>query len=203
MLVGGTDTTSVLTEWVMVELLRNPVAMMKVQEEVRNIAADKKRVDINDICRMDYLKNVVKETIRLHPPAPLIPRETTARAKIGPYEIPDKTRVFVNIWAILRDPSVWDDPEEFIPERFEINQLDYEGGHDFRFIPFGFGRRICPGVAFATLNIEYVIANMLYWFDWKYPEESGSAKDMDMSVIYGLTLHKKFPLHAVPIQFIP
>lgn len=204
MFAAGVDTSSTANEWIMVELIRNPETMKKAQEEVRRIGAEKKRIEMDDIDQMDYLKNVVKETLRIHPPAPLlVPRETTAIAKIGPYEIPAKTRVIINAWAIQRDPSLWDDPEKFIPERFEKLPLDYFSSDDFRFIPFGFGRRRCPGLAFGTFNIEYVIANLLFWFDWKYPEESGPVEDMDMSEVYGLSVHKKYPLHVVPIQFFP
>ncbi|EXB50916.1 Cytochrome P450 71A1 [Morus notabilis] len=148
---------------------------------------------------MNYLKCVVKENFRLHPPAPLLaPRETTASVKIGGYEIPAKTRVFVNAWAIQRHPSSWDEPEEFVPERFENNPVDLNG-QDFQFIPFGFGRRRCPGLALGLVTIEYLIANLLYWFDWKLPDDGGLPEDLDMTEVCGLSVHKKFPLHVIPI----
>jgi cytochrome P450 len=84
--------------------------------------------------------------------------------KIGGFDIPSKTRVFVNTWAIQRDPTVWERPEEFLPERFIDNPVDFKG-QDFEFIPFGGGRRGCPGITFGVASVEYVIANILCWFD--------------------------------------
>ncbi|GMN66142.1 hypothetical protein TIFTF001_035208 [Ficus carica] len=157
--------------------------MNKAQEEIRRVVGEKAKVDMNDINQMYYLKNVVKETMRLHPPAPLLaPRETSSRVQIGGYDVPAKTRVLVNAWAIQRHPDLWERPEEFIPERFENNPIDF-GSHDFQLIPFGFGRRRCPGLAFGIASVEYSIANLLYWFDWKLPYY---AENMDMTEVYGI-----------------
>ncbi|XWS48156.1 hypothetical protein CRYUN_Cryun13aG0048700 [Craigia yunnanensis] len=166
MFVGGTDTTATTTEWMMAELLKHPNIMKKVQQEVRNVVGKKPKVDMNDISQMEYLKCVIKETLRLHPVVPLlIPRETTASVKLGGYDIPSNIKVLINVWAIQRDPNWWEKPE-FIPERFENSPVDFKG-QDFQFIPFGFGRRGCPGMLFGVASIEYVIANLLYLFDWK------------------------------------
>ncbi|GKU95987.1 hypothetical protein SLEP1_g9273 [Rubroshorea leprosula] len=199
MFVGGTDTTAVTTEWAMTELIRNPKVMEKVQAEVRSVVGKKSKVDGDDIKQMDYLKCVIKETLRLYPPGPLlVPRETAASVKLGGYDIPSNCRVFINAWAIQRDPELWDRPDEFIPERFMDNSIDYRR-HDFQYIPFGFGRRVCPGLSFAVMSAEYLIANLLYWFDWKLPYGT-VADNLDMDEVYGLTLSKKVPLHLIPIN---
>jgi cytochrome P450 len=183
MFVAGTDTSSTALEWLMTELIKNPRIM---------------KIDVNDINKMDYLKCILKETLRLHPPLPLLlPRETFTSVKIGGYDIPPKTRIFANVWAIQRDPKIWERPEEFLPERFENNSIDFKG-QDLEFIPFGAGRRGCPGLAFGVASVEYVIANILCWLDWKLPGTSIN-EDLDMSEFNGLTVTKKIPLHLVPI----
>jgi len=165
---------------------------------VRKVVNKKSKIDVNDINKMDYLKCILKETLRLHPPLPLLlPRDTFTSVKIGGYDIPPKTRIFANAWAIQRDPKIWERPEEFLPERFENNSIDFKG-QDLEFIPFGVGRRGCPGLAFGVASVEYVIANILCWLDWKLPGTSIN-EDLDMSEFNGLTVTKKIPLHLVPI----
>ncbi|XVE56716.1 hypothetical protein DITRI_Ditri04bG0033200 [Diplodiscus trichospermus] len=199
MFMAGTETTSATTEWVMAELLKNPNAMKKVQKEVRNVVGRKSKVDVNDINQMEYLKCVIKEALRLHPAVPLLaPRETTASVKLGGYDIPCNITSLINAWAIQRDPNWWKKPEEFIPERFENSPIDFKG-QDFQFIPFGCGRMRCPGISFAVASIEYVIANLLYWFDWKLPAGQ-NIDNLDMSELNGLTVFKKVPLHVIPIH---
>ncbi|KDO45350.1 hypothetical protein CISIN_1g0465341mg, partial [Citrus sinensis] len=191
MFVGGTDTTATALEWAMAELVKNPTSMKRAQEEIRS-----------DIEKMDYLKCVVKETLRLHPSLPLlVPRETATNLKWRGYDIPAKTRVFVNAWAIQRDPQVWDNPEDFLPDRFVNNTVDLNG-QNFQFIPFGAGRRGCPGISFALAAIEYVIANLLYWFDWKLPRGE-VLENLDMIEVSGLAVHKKLALHLVPTLYSP
>ncbi|XVF08813.1 hypothetical protein REPUB_Repub07fG0035700 [Reevesia pubescens] len=199
MFLGGTETTSATIEWLMAELLKHPNVMKKVQEEVRDVVGKKSKVDMDDVSQMEYLKCVLKETLRLHPIAPLLaPRETTASVKLGGYDIPSNLTVFINTWAIQRDPNWWEKPEEFIPERFENNPIDFKG-QDFEFIPFGCGRRGCPGISFAIAAIEYVIANLLYWFDWELAAGE-NAVNLDMSEQYGLTVSMKVPLHVLPVS---
>lgn len=203
--MAGTDTSSTGLEWLMAELIRHRNVMKKAQEEVRSVVGKRSKIGMEDIYQMHYLKCVVKEALRLHPPLPLLlPRETSTSIELGGYNIPANTRVFINAWAIQRDPSFWDRPEEFIPERFENTGVDFKG-QDFHFIPFGSGRRGCPGMAFGVASIECVIANLLYWFDWKLPEDGslGLGKDLDMSEVYGLTAYKRVPLRLVPIPYSP
>ncbi|KAL6201990.1 hypothetical protein ACLB2K_025701 [Fragaria x ananassa] len=204
MLIGGSDTTSTALEWLMAELMRHRNVMAKLQEEVRRVVGKKARVDVSNLEQMDYLKCVIKEALRLHPPVPLlVPRETIAAVELRGYYIPAKTSVFVNAFAIQRDPEFWDRPEEFLPERFEGNSVDFRG-QDFQFIAFGGGRRGCPGVNFAVAAAEYELANLVYWFDWKLPS-SGSelAETLDMTEVCGLTVHKKGPLRVVPELYSP
>ena len=201
MFVAGTDTTTTTTGWMMAELLKHPNVMKKVQEEVRNVVGKKSKVDVDDINKMEYLKCVFKETLRLHPAAPLMaPRETSASVKLGGYDIPSNISVIFNVWAIQRDPNWWEKPEEFIPERFENSPVDFKG-QDFQFMPFGIGRRGCPGMPFGVSSIEYVIANLLYWFDWKLAAGEIS-ENLDMGELYGQTVHKKLPLHVLPISHL-
>lgn len=199
MFIAGTDTTSSVLEWTIAELARNPSMMEKAQEEVRRVVGKKSKIDDNDIIRMEYLKCVIKESLRVHPPAPLLlPRETSEMVKLGGYCIPSKTRVFFNVWAIQKDPKIWENPEDFIPERFMNNPVDLKG-QECHCLPFGAGRRICPGMNFAFATIEYVLANLLRWFDWKLDDENMMAKDMDMTEDMGIALVKKHPLFLKPI----
>ncbi|KAL2932909.1 Cytochrome P450 71A9 [Bienertia sinuspersici] len=170
--------------------------MKKVQDEVRQHVKDKERVEESDLPKLAYLKLVIKETFRLHPPVPLlVPRETTSPCTIiGGYEIPAKTRVFINAKAIGMDHNVWHtiDPNLFVPERFSNSSIDYKGLH-FELIPFGVGRRGCPGVNFVVLLIELALANLLYCFDWSLPK-GVTSDDIDVVEAVGLTTHKKVPL---------
>lgn len=206
MFVAGMHTTSAVSEWFMAEVVKNPNVMKKAQEEVRKVVGKKGKIDMNDINRMDYLKCVTKETLRLHPPAALLlPRETSESIELGGYHIPAKTQVIVNGWAIQRDPSSWDRPEEFIPERFQnMSSIDVINDQDFKFIPFGTGRRACPGWIFAIAAIEYFMANLLFWFDWKLPGDA-MGEDLDMSEGQGIPSFnfKKVPLHLVPLPYSP
>lgn len=149
--------------------MRNPRVMKKAQAEVRQVALEgkKNRIEEADVQKMDYLKSVVKETLRLHPPTPLLPREARERCQISGYELPLKSKVIVNEWALGRDVESWGvDAECFKPERFHGSSVDFKG-FDFEFIPFGAGRRICPGIAFGVTMIELALSQLLCHFDWK------------------------------------
>ncbi|XP_008221935.1 PREDICTED: cytochrome P450 71B36-like [Prunus mume] len=199
--LGGIDTSAITMEWAMAELARKPKLMKKAQEEVRRCIGNKGKVTEGDTGELQYLKMVIKETFRLHPPAPMIlPRETLSHFKIQGYDVDPETLVFVNDWAIARDPESWKDPEEFVPERFDGSSIDYKGQH-FEFLPFGAGRRICPGMYMGTTTVELGLANLLYWFDWKLPN---GMKEEDISVEeatgLALTISKKTVLHLVPVK---
>ncbi|KAK9938214.1 hypothetical protein M0R45_014967 [Rubus argutus] len=196
MFVAGTDTTFTALEWTMSELLRNPRVMKKLQNEVRGIVGNRADVTEDDLVGMHYLKAVIKETFRLHPPLPLPgPRMSRQDVKINGYNIKANTQVLVNVWAIGRDPKSYTNPEVYEPERFLNSGIDYKG-NDFELIPFGGGRRICPGIQFAVAVKEIALANIVHKFDWALPHGT-KAEDLDMNESAGLTAHRKYPLKAV------
>ncbi|KAK4257014.1 hypothetical protein QN277_006661 [Acacia crassicarpa] len=197
MFSAGTHTTSTILEWTMTEMFRHPNAMKKLQDEVRNGKKDRAyEITEDDIDHMPYLNAVLKETLRLHPPIPLlVPRESMQDIKLLGHHIGAKTRVIVNAWAIGRDPTYWDNPQEFEPERFLNSSIDYKG-HDFQLIPFGAGRRGCPGTQLAMVLNELVIANIFFHFDWSLPYGL-KGKDLDMSETLGLTARRKISLLGV------
>jgi 4-hydroxyphenylacetaldehyde oxime monooxygenase len=185
--------------WAMSELIRKRRVLKKAQDEVRAVVGNNERVKPDDLPKLAYLKMAVKETLRLHPPATLLlPRETTSHVRIGGYNVPAKTRVFVNAWAIGRDPASWPDcAEELHPDRFEeMRDVDFNGAH-YEFIPFGAGRRICPGLAMDATNVEFTLANLRCCFDWTLPEGM-KPEDVSMEEAGGLTFHRKTPLVLVP-----
>ncbi|KAI3914604.1 hypothetical protein MKW92_017864 [Papaver armeniacum] len=193
---AGSDTSSAAIVWAMTELIRNPEVMKKAQEEVRRSVGDKEVVEESDLPKLKYLKLVTKEAMRHHPPAPLlVPRETTQNCKIKGYHVPAKTRVFVAAKAIGMDPKIWENPSEFRPERFLNNDIDVKG-QDFELIPFGVGRRGCPGVNFSVVLVELTLANLLHCVDWKLPSGM-KPEEVDIEEADGLTMHKKIPLYLI------
>ncbi|KAL0346877.1 UNVERIFIED_CONTAM: cytochrome [Sesamum calycinum] len=155
--------------------------------------------------QLPYFNATIKETLRVYSTIPLlIPRETIKDCTIDGYEIPAKTLVHVNAWAISKDPELWKDPFEFKPERFLGDErkltMDLKGT-DFGLIPFGAGRRGCPGITMALATVEIVMANLLYLFDWGLPDGM-KKEDIDNDISPGLTLHKKNPLLLVAKKFV-
>ncbi|KAL5787691.1 hypothetical protein ACOSP7_004640 [Xanthoceras sorbifolium] len=202
--LGAIDTTAVTVVWAMTELVKNPRVMKKLQAEIRSFVGKiNKPVVEETICEnVKYLKMVFKETLRLHPPLVLLPKETHLaqhHIKIGGYNVYPNTRILINVSAIGRDPETWKNPEEFCPERFENEAIDFRG-QNFEFLPFGAGRRICPGMTMATTAFEFVLGNLLYHFDWKLPDRI-KREDISMEEEVGLTAYKKIPLCLVPIKY--
>lgn len=200
MFEAGTDTTYVSLDYAMAELMRNPRVMTKLQAEVRSCASKgKEMVTEEDIASMSYLKAVMKEAMRLHPSGPLlIPHLSVAECDVEGHTIPSGTRVLVNVWALGRDPTCWENAEEFMPERFMEEAMDAAcdfQGNDFRFLPFGSGRRICPGINFAAVTFEIILANLIYHFNWELPEGSPG---VDMTEEYGMDVHRKEKLLLLP-----
>ncbi|XP_045819516.1 cytochrome P450 71D10-like [Trifolium pratense] len=194
---AGSDTTFTILEWAMSELIKNPQVMHKAHVEVRGVYNEKGYVDEPNLHKLIYLKSVIKETMRLHAPVPLLlPRQCSEKCKINGYEIPVKSKVIVNAWSIARDSRFWIEGEKFVPERFIDSSVDYKGV-DFQFIPFGAGRRICPGMMFGIANLEISLANLLYHFDWKMPN-GDKADELDMTESFGLTVRRKHDLWLVP-----
>ncbi|KAL6011609.1 hypothetical protein ACLOJK_002057 [Asimina triloba] len=199
---AGSETSSTVVEWAMSEMIRNPRVMRKTQEEAREALMGKAKMTEADTAQLHYLKLVIKETLRLHPAVPLlVPRECREAVQIDGYHIPVKTRVIINAWAIARDPKYWDDPDVFRPERFEGNPIDYKG-NDFEFLPFGSGRRMCPGLTLGIANVLLPLAQLLYHFDWKMPGGL-DAQCLDMSEDCGITLRRKHELCLVPVPRVP
>ncbi|XP_054814803.1 cytochrome P450 71D10-like [Prosopis cineraria] len=199
---AGTETTATTTEWAMSELLKNPEAMKDAQAEVRRVYGGKKYVDESELHQLKYLGAVIKETLRLHSPlALLLPRENSEGCEINGYKIPSKTKIIINAWAIGRDPKYWNEPEKFEPKRFLDNKVDYNfKGSNFEYIPFGSGRRICPGITFATPVLELLLSNLLYHFDWKLPNEM-KLEELEMDESFGVTIKRKNHLRVVPIGY--
>ncbi|PNX89813.1 cytochrome p450 83b1-like protein [Trifolium pratense] len=196
MLVAAIDTTSATLVWAMTALIRNPRVMKKVQEEIRNLGGKKDFLDENEIQNFPYMKAVIKESLRLYLPAPLlVPRESREQCTISGYNIPANTIVYVNAWAIQRDPNIWKNPEEFYPERFLESSINFLG-QDFELIPFGAGRRICPGMSLGVASLEIILANLLFSFDWELPNGL-VIEDIDDEMLPGITQHKKNPLCLV------
>lgn len=189
MFVAGTDTSFITLDWGMTELIMNPRVMKKAQDEVRSVVRDRRQVLESDLPQLHYIKAVIKEIFRLHPPAPvLLPRESTEDVKIDGYDIPSKTRIFVNVWAIGRDPDSWTNPELFEPERFVGSSIDFKG-QDFELIPFGAGRRGCPAMTSGVATVELALAQLLHSFDWELPSNI-QPKDLDMTELFGITMHR-------------
>ncbi|XP_058742800.1 cytochrome P450 736A117-like [Vicia villosa] len=199
MFAGGADTIYTVLEWAMTELLRDETVMHKLQDEVRTVVGNKNHVSEQDLVNMTYLKAVIKETLRLHLPIPLVPRRCKEDIKLDGYDIAAGTHVIVNAWAIARDPSSWEQPLEFKPERFMNSSIDFKG-LDFELIPFGAGRRGCPGVLFSIAVNELVLANLVCQFDWKLLA-GVSPENLDMSETIGLICHRKHPLLAVATKY--
>ncbi|KAL2489948.1 Cytochrome [Forsythia ovata] len=199
---GGTETSSSTINWTMAELIKNPRVMAKAQAEVREIFKGSKIIDENKIQNLKYLKLVIKEALRLHPPIPLVPRCSREEIEISGYTIPVKLQVFINNWAMQRDPKYWSNPEKFEPERFEKSSIDFVGG-DFQYLPFGSGRRICPGMKFGLANVELPLAQLLYKFNWKLPNGI-EPKYLNMIENLGITSSRKENLYviATPYEFM-
>ncbi|XP_042008861.1 cytochrome P450 736A117-like [Salvia splendens] len=194
--VGGTDTISTAMEWTMSELLQNPAVMKKLQHEVRGILKQKQEITNDDLQKMHYLKVVIKEAMRLHPPLPLlVPRLAIKDVQVKGFDISAGTIVMINAWAIGRDLVSWDEPETFKPERFLNSSIDFKG-LDFELIPFGGGRRGCPGIALASAGMELLLADLVRKFDWKLAN-GVEPKDLDMRESPGMTVHRAVPLLAL------
>ncbi|KAK7330669.1 hypothetical protein VNO77_24867 [Canavalia gladiata] len=193
MVVGGTETTANTIEFAMAEMMNKPEVMKRVQEELEDVVGKDNMVEESHIHKLPYLQAVMKETLRLHPPLPLlVPHHSNETTTVGGYTIPKGTQVFVNVWAIHRDPSIWEKPLEFDPGRFFDAKWDYSG-NNFNYIPFGSGRRICAGIAMADRTVLYFLAMLVHLFNWTLSQE----KKLNI-VEKGIVLNMKTPLVAIP-----
>ncbi|XP_058106540.1 3,9-dihydroxypterocarpan 6A-monooxygenase-like [Magnolia sinica] len=201
--VAGTATTALGMEWTLSELIKNPRIIKRARDEIDSVVGKNRVVEESDIPNLPYIQAIVKETLRLHPTDSIILRESIEDCKINGYDIPAKTGLFINIWAIGRDPNYWENPLEFLPERFIDDngraQIDLRGQH-YHFLPFGSGRRGCPGKTLAVQLIVTTIAAMIQCFKLKIDgndEEEGGP--IDMTVAPGLTLYRAQPLVCIPV----
>ncbi|CAL9135855.1 unnamed protein product [Musa acuminata var. zebrina] len=197
MFIAGTDTSSIIIEWALAEMLRNPTILQRVQDEMDQVIGKNRRLAESDIPNLPYLRAICKEALRLHPSTPLsLPHYTFEACEVDGYHIPPNTRLIVNVWAIGRDPDVWEHPLEFKPERFlsgrtaKIEPL----GNDFELIPFGAGRRICVGMHAGLIMLQYGLGSLLHSFHWKLADD---VEELDMKEKFGAALPKAVPLEAV------
>lgn len=201
-MLAGSDTTSTTMTWILAILMKNMNALKRAQEEIDHHVGRDRRVEASDIKNLVYLQAIVKETLRLYPPGPLlVPHEATEDCYIHGYYVPTGTRVFANVWKLHRDPSIWAEPEKFSPERWSINDQsgELDEGHQFGYLPFGSGRRACPGSNFATQVSLMTLARLLQGFDLEVPVD----EPVDMREGLGITLPKLTPLQIVLTPRLP
>ncbi|KAK9056227.1 hypothetical protein SSX86_027317 [Deinandra increscens subsp. villosa] len=197
--LAGIDTTSSTLEWAMAELIRNPEKLETARSEVIQLMKNKKDiVQESDISQLPYLQAVIKETLRLHPPVTfLVPHQAISDTEIHGYMVPKNAQIICNLWAMGRDPKVWSMQETFLPERFLEVKIDYKG-QDFQYIPFGTGRRMCPGLNLAHRMLHIILGSLILKFDWKLAGNM-KAQDIDMEEKFGLTLQRNVLLKAIPL----
>ncbi|KAH9626801.1 hypothetical protein KSS87_001960 [Heliosperma pusillum] len=199
LIIAGTDTTSNTFEWAMAELIHNPNKLKILQTELQKTVGKGNSVQECHITELPYLQAIVKETLRLHPPAPIpVPRKVDSDINIFDYTIPKNSMVLLNVWAIGRDPMTWKNPEKFEPDRFLESEIDVKG-HNFELIPFGSGRRICPGMPLAIRIIPLMLASLIHGFDWML-EDGVTSENMNMEEKPGFTVEKAHRLRAIPVS---
>ncbi|KAK6126279.1 hypothetical protein DH2020_039984 [Rehmannia glutinosa] len=197
MFFGGTETTSSTIEWGMSQLLRNPDSMKKLQDEIDRVVGRDRKVVESDLNNLPYLQATVKEILRLNPVFPmLLPRNSMQDTEFMGYVVPKDTQIFVNAWAIHRDPASWVDPLSFKPERFLDSDIDYKGQH-FELLPFGSGRRTCIGLTLGHRMVCLTLASLVQAFDWSL-KKGMKPESLDMSEKVGLTMRKMVPLKVIP-----
>ncbi|KAJ3682167.1 hypothetical protein LUZ60_014740 [Juncus effusus] len=195
---GGTETVASAIEWTMSELLKSPDDMRQLQTELTATIGLDQKVHETDLEKLPFLKCVIKETLRLHPPIPLLLHETAEDCTVAGYSIPKRSRVMINVFAIGRDKSAWKDADTFRPSRFQHESIgvDFKGNY-FEFLPFGSGRRSCPGMQLGLYALEMAVAQLVHCFEWNLP---GGTKpsELDMSDVFGLTAPRAVRLSVVP-----
>nr|GLL26073.1 cytochrome P450 CYP736A12-like [Ipomoea trifida] len=196
MISASMDTSATSIEWIMTELIRHPQAMKKLQKELEEVVGMERMVEESDLEKLKYLDMVVKEGMRLHPAVPLLHHESMEDCQVKGYHIPKGSRVVINLLAVQKDPIAWHEPDKFIPERFEGNSVDLRG-RDFELLPFGSGRRSCPGIQLGIIVVRLVVAQLVHCFNWKLPNGM-HPNELDMSELFGLATGRAKPLMAVP-----
>ncbi|CAI9301315.1 unnamed protein product [Lactuca saligna] len=196
-IAAGTDTSAITTEWALAELVNHPNIMRKAVKEIEKVVGKDRLLQESDIPNLPYLQAIVKESLRLHPAAPVILRHSTEDCTLGGYLIPAKTSILFNVWGVGRDPSYWENPLEFRPERFEEKQFDLRG-QQFQLLPFGSGRRMCPGISLGLMLVHVTLGCMIQCFDWKAGKD-GNLTSVDMEEGIGITIPRANPLVCVPV----
>uniref|UniRef100_A0A5B7ADR4 Uncharacterized protein n=1 Tax=Davidia involucrata TaxID=16924 RepID=A0A5B7ADR4_DAVIN len=192
LLIAGTETTATTMEWAMSLLLNNPEAMEKARAEIDARVGHDRPLEEQDLRDLNYLQNVINETLRLYTTVPLLlPHEAAEDCLIGGFDVPRGTMLLVNAWAIHRDPKVWVNPTKFMPERFEG---DHNGSNvEYGLIPFGTGRRQCPGAGLGNRTIGLALGTLIQSFEW----ERVCVEEVDMAACSGVTIPKLKPLEAI------
>ncbi|KAJ8764485.1 hypothetical protein K2173_006225 [Erythroxylum novogranatense] len=196
---GGTETVASAIEWALTELIKSPEDMKRVQQELADVVGLERRVEEGDFEKLTFLKCTLKETLRLHPPIPLLLHETAEDAEVAGYYIPKKSRVMINAWAIGRDRNSWEEPETFRPARFLKESMPDFKGSNFEFIPFGSGRRSCPGMQLGLYALDLAVAHLLHCFTWELPDGM-KPSELDMNDVFGLTAPRATRLVAIPTK---
>lgn len=198
--IAGIDATSTVVEWAMAEFVKHPVVMAKLRKElsdsINGSGTEEPELE-QKLKELPYFQACIKETMRLHPSVWLLPH-CAADACEGPgYTIPKGCLVWVNVWAIGRDPESWVDPLTFQPERFvDSPSLDFKG-NDHQLIPFGSGRRMCPALPLGTRLIELILASLVYNFEWSLPQGMDPSR-LGMEEKFGVVIQREQPLQIVP-----
>lgn len=183
----------------MAELLHSSDVMSKAKKELQETIGSGVPIEESDISKLPYLQAIIKETLRLHPPVPfLLPRKADRDIDICGSIIPKDAQMLINMWAICRDPTIWDKPTLFLPERFLESDVDVKG-QNFEVAPFGGGRRICPGILLANRMLHLILGSLINSFDWKL-EDDMNPEDMDMDDKFGITLQKAQPLRIILVK---
>lgn len=189
------DTTAGTMTWALSLLLNNHGILNKVVHELDTHIGTEKMVKVSDLKKLEYLQSIIKETLRLYPVGPLsLPHESMQDCTVGGYHVPSGTRLLTNISKLQRDPLLYSNPLEFCPERFLTTHKDIDvKGQHFELIPFGAGRRMCPGLSFGLQIMQLTLATLLHGFDIVIHD----AKPTDMLEQIGLTNIKASPLQVI------
>ncbi|KAF0930371.1 hypothetical protein E2562_032265 [Oryza meyeriana var. granulata] len=192
MIFRGTDTVAILLEWIMARMVLHPDIQAKAQTEVDAVVGRGRAVSDADVANLRYLQCIVKETLRVHPPGPLLSwaRLAVHDAHVGGHLVPTGTTAMVNMWAIAHDPELWPEPDVFRPERFAADDVSVMGG-DLRLAPFGAGRRVCPGKTLALATVHLWLAQLLHRFEWATVAGGGG---VDLSERLNMSLEMEKPL---------
>lgn len=200
MIAAATDTSAVTNEWAMAEVIKHPRVLERAQQELDSIIGPNRMVQESDLAHLNYLRCIVRETFRMHPAGPfLIPHESTRPTTINGYYIPERTRVFINTHGLGRNTDIWDDVEEFKPERHwpaDESRVEISHGADFKILPFSAGKRKCPGAPLGVTLVLTALARLLHSFDWS-PAAGLKPQDIDTTEVYGMTMPKAQPLFAI------